>query len=205
MSGLLLVGGGGHCRSCIDVIEADARYTIRGVVDRQPAAVADLLGYPLLGDDAMLASLLELERNALVTVGQIKSAEARIRLYSLLKSIDAVLPTIVSPHAYVSKHAGLGEGTILFHGAIVNARAFIARNCIVNSRALVEHDAVVGDHSHISTGAIVNGSCHIGNGTFVGSGAVVHNGVKIGSGCVIAAGAVVKNDVPDGMLMRGDQ
>ncbi|MGO7134354.1 acetyltransferase [Rhizobium leguminosarum] len=205
MSGLLLVGGGGHCRSCIDVIEADARYAIRGVVDRQPAAVADLLGYPLLGDDAMLASLLERERNALVTVGQIKSAKARIRLYSLLKSIDAILPSIVSPYAYVSKHAGLGEGTILFHGAIVNARAFAGRNCIVNSRALVEHDAVVGDHCHVSTGAIVNGSCHIGNGTFVGSGAVVHNGVKIGSGCVIAAGAVVKNDVPDGTLMRGDR
>lgn len=205
MSGLLLVGGGGHCTSCIDVIEADARYAIRGIVDGQPVEGGDLLGYPHLGDDERLASLLEDERNALVTVGQIRSAETRIRVYSLLKSLGAVLPDIVSPHAYVSRHAGLGEGTMVFHGAIVNAGASVGRNCIVNSQALIEHDAAVGDHCHISTGARVNGGCHVGNGTFIGSGSVVYNAVRIGTGCVIAAGTVVRSDVPDGTLMRGDR
>jgi sugar O-acyltransferase (sialic acid O-acetyltransferase NeuD family) len=143
--------------------------------------------------------------DALVTVGQIRSSEARKRLYALLKSLGATLPGIVSPHAHLSRHAGIGEGTVVFHGAIVNAGAFVGHNGIVNSRALVEHDSIVGDHCHISTGAIVNGGCTIGEGTFIGSGAIVHNGVNIGSGCVIAAGTVVKSDVPDGTLLRGDR
>ena len=202
MNGLLLVGGGGHCRSCIDVIEADGRHAIRGIVDRRPAAMSDLLGYRYLGDDGMLAALLKDGCDALVTIGQIKSADVRIRIYTLLKSLGATLPAIASPHAHISRHAGLEEGTVVFHGAIVNAGASVGRNCIVNSRALIEHDVTVGDHCHISTGALVNGGCHIGGSTFVGSGAVIHNSVRIGSGCIIAAGAVVKNDVSDGTVMR---
>jgi len=205
VNGLLLVGGGGHCGSCIDVIEADARYRIRGIVDQNPPAAADMLGYPFLGDDSFLPALLQGGGNALVTVGQIRSAEPRKRLYALLKSLGATLPGIVSSHAHLSRHAGIGEGTVVFHGAIVNAGAIVGHNGIVNSRALVEHDSIVGDHCHISTGAIVNGGCTIGEGTFIGSGAIVHNGVNIGSGCVIAAGTVVKSDVPDGTLLRGDR
>ena len=30
---LLLLGGGGHCKSCIEVIEAEANFTIAGILD----------------------------------------------------------------------------------------------------------------------------------------------------------------------------
>jgi sugar O-acyltransferase (sialic acid O-acetyltransferase NeuD family) len=200
---LLLLGGGGHCRSCIDVIESEKSFVIRGIIDRQSPSVQELLGYPFLGSDDGLDGLLQESRDALVTVGQIKSAAVRVRLYSLLKAAGAVLPVIVSPLAHVSSHGGVGEGTVVFHGAIVNARADVGRNCIINSRALVEHDTTIGNHCHVSTGAIVNGGCSVGDETFIGSGAVLYNGVKIGSGCVIAGGAVVRSDLPDGTVFRG--
>jgi sugar O-acyltransferase (sialic acid O-acetyltransferase NeuD family) len=203
VKGLLLLGGGGHCRSCIDVIETEKSFVIRGVIDWQAPSARDLLCYPYLGSDDELDALLRHGRDALVTVGQIKSAAVRVRLYTLLKTTGATLPVIISPHAYVSAHGGVGEGTVVFHGAIVNACADIGRNCIINSRALVEHDATIGDHCHVSTGAIVNGGCSVGDETFIGSGAVVYNGVTIGSGCVIAGGAAVSRDLPDGTVYRG--
>lgn len=203
MKTLILLGGGGHCRSSIDVIEAERSFAIRGIVDRQQPTAEELLGYPCLGSDEDLPALLSLEPHALVTVGQIRSAAARVRLYGLLKSSGAVLPAIVSPHAHISVHGGVEEGTMVFHGAIVNARAHVGRNCIVNTRALVEHDTVIGDHCHVSTGAIVNGGCSVGPQTFIGSGAVVYHGVRIGMGCVIAAGTVVKSDLPDATVYRG--
>jgi sugar O-acyltransferase (sialic acid O-acetyltransferase NeuD family) len=202
VKGLILVGGGGHCRSCIDVIEAGSTYAITGIVDRAPVLPDQLLGYTFLGTDALLPELVKLHRNALVSVGQINSPRPRMRLYTLLRSIDAILPTIVSPHGYVSRHAQVGEGTVVFHGAIVNAAGEVGKNCIINSRALIEHDALVGDHCHVSTGAIVNGGCNIGEGTFIGSGAVLHQGVRVGAACIIAAGAVVKADIPDGTTFR---
>ena len=113
MTALLFVGGGGHCRSCIDVIEAEGRYQIVGVVQPISGVHESLLCYPVVGTDEDLAALLARTPKALVTVGQIKSAETRIRLFNKLKSHSAELPVIQAPTAYCSRHAVVGEGSIL--------------------------------------------------------------------------------------------
>ena len=160
MRSLLLVGGGGHCRSCIDVIEAAEIYRIEGII--QPKESAGLiLGYPVIGSDADLPQLLTTSKSALVTVGQIRTPEIRIRLFDSLKQLGAELPIVTSPRAYCSKRSKIGQGSIIMHGAIVNAGACIGDNCIVNSQALVEHHVEIDDHCHISTGARVNGNVSI--------------------------------------------
>ena len=201
MKSLLLIGGGGHCHSCIDVIEATEIYQIKGLV--QPKLSSELiLGYPIIGSDDDLPKLLKDVKSALITVGQIKNSEIRIRLFDLLKQLGAELPVIISPRAYCSKHAVLGEGLIVMHGAIITASACIGNNCIVNSQALVEHDVEIDDHCHISTGARVNGNVTIGKGSFIGSGAIVREGIKVGENVIIGAGQVVTQDVPNGTVVK---
>lgn len=194
---IILVGGGGHCRSCIDVIEASGAYEIAGVVDRAELQEG-VLGYRWLGKDTDLPALIAAHRHALVSIGQIGSAALRTRLFSELMSLGAAFPTIVSPNAAVSRHAEIGAGSIVMHGAIVNAGARIGRNVIINSRALVEHDAVIGDHSHISTAAVVNGGTSVGDGSFIGSGAVLMHGLSIGAGSVVGMGLSVRKSHPEG-------
>jgi len=178
--GILLIGAGGHCKSCIDVIEQDGRFSIAGIVDRPGAdSPADVLGYPLIGTDNDLVELRKRIDYALVTVGQVQSADVRIRLYNRFIELGYNLPAIISPHAHVSRYASVGAGTIVMHGATVNAAASVGVNCIINSHCLIEHDARVADHCHISTGAIVNGQAVVGLGSFVGSGAVVVQGEQV--------------------------
>ncbi len=136
MISLLLVGGGGHCRSCIDVIEAQGRYAVAGIVQPRDEGNESVLGYPILGTDEDLPALLVQHPNALITVGQIKTPDVRIRLFAQLKCLRATLPVIVSPIAYVSRHADINEGTIVMHGAIVNAGARVGRNVILNKPSL---------------------------------------------------------------------
>ncbi|MDP2782318.1 NeuD/PglB/VioB family sugar acetyltransferase [Devosia sp.] len=188
---LILIGGGGHCASCIDVIEQENKFTIAGFVDINDAVVK-LLGYSLLGSDDDLKRLKADYDYAFVTVGQIKSPEMRMRLYENIKSLGFRLPAIVSPRAYVSKHASVGEGTIIMHDALINVRATIGNNCIINSKALIEHDAVVKDNCHISTAAIVNGGTIVRQGTFVGSNAVTREGVQTRENDFIKAGELFK-------------
>ncbi len=202
MNGILLIGGGGHCRAAIDVIEAEGRFIIRGIVQPKADGVIPVLGYPVLGEDADLPVLLADTPQALVTVGQIKTHAIRLRLFEQLKKFGAVMPVIISPKAYVSRHGCVEEGSLILHGAIVNAGAQIGLNCIVNSLALIEHDAKIGNHCHISTGARVNGGVIIEDGCFVGSGAVLHEGIRIGSGSVIGAGCVVTGDVAPNTLLK---
>lgn len=202
MTPLLLVGGGGHCRSSIDVIESSKTHEIIGVVERSVGIKGDVLGYPILGTDDMLSQLLAKWNSALITVGHIASPEVRIRLYEFARSTGATLPIIVSANAYVSKHARIWDGTIVMHGVTVNANAEIGVNCIINTQALVEHDAVIEAHCHISTGARINGGAIIGEGSFIGSGTVVHHDVRIGPNCVVAAGSIVRRDLPPGTKVK---
>ncbi len=202
MTPLLLIGGGGHCRSCIDVIEASGRYEIAGIVDVNETSGAASLGYPWLGTDDDLPALLRQYRSALITVGQIKTPDVRIALFEKLLVLGAEFPVIVSPRAYVSRHAVVQRGTIVMHGAVVNASASVGENCIINSQALIEHDASVAAHCHLSTGTRLNGGAHVDVGSFIGSGAVVHHGVRIAGRCIVGAGAVVTKNLNEGTTFR---
>ena len=202
MDEIILVGAGGHARSCMDVIELTGLYKIAGLVEKNDANSNESLGYPVLGTDDDLSDLRKEYKFALVSVGQIKSAEIRIKLFQLLREMDYALPAIVSPRAYISKYAQIGDGTIIMHDAIVNANARIGKNCIINSKVLVEHDAIIGDHCHIATGAIVNGEVTIGSESFIGSRAVTKQSISIGNNCVIGAGIVIKTDVKSNQVIK---
>ncbi|WP_312905603.1 NeuD/PglB/VioB family sugar acetyltransferase [Stutzerimonas nitrititolerans] len=166
---IILVGGGGHCRSVIDVIEQQGKYKIDGIVDLKENIGEKVLGYPVIACDNQLRELFSSCKNALITVGHIKTNSLRLKLYESLKGIGYKLPVITSPLAYVSRHAQIGEGTVIMHHALVNANANIGKNCIINSKALIEHDAQVGDHCHVSTASVLNGGVVVENNTFVGS------------------------------------
>ena len=188
---IILIGGGGHCRACIDVIEQEGRFTIAGIVDVPEKKQHNVLGYPVIGSDADLAELIKTFPNVLITLGQIKSPTRRMELFNDLMQMGARFPVIQSPLAYVSPHAQVAEGTIVMHHALINAGARVGRNCIINTKALVEHDAVIEDHCHISTGAVVNGGVKIGSGSFFGSGAVSKEYTSIPSNSFIKANSLI--------------
>jgi len=202
---ILLIGGGGHCKAVIDVIEAANAWRIAGIVEAPGSDVRDVLGYPVVGHDDKLDALFAHCQNALVTVGQIKTPNVRMRLFARLREIGFSLPTIVSPLARVGRGATIGEGTVLMHFAQIGPDARVGANTIVNSRALIEHDAVVGDHCHVATSAVVNGATRVGNGTMIGSGAVCREGIAIGEHVLIPMGSRVRKSVPDDTLYLGDQ
>jgi sugar O-acyltransferase (sialic acid O-acetyltransferase NeuD family) len=189
---IILIGGGGHCKSCIDVIEQEGRFTIAGIVDVPEKKHDNVLGYPVNGSDADLAELIKTFPNVLITLGQIKSPTRRIELFNDLMQMGACFPVIKSPLAYVSPHAQVAEGTIVMHHALINAGARIGRNCIINTKALVEHDAVIEDHCHISTGAVVNGGVKIGRGSFFGSGAISKEYTSIPANSFIKANSLYR-------------
>ena len=197
MDNIILIGGGGHAKACIDVIEQGKLYRVAGIIEKEGSHNDSVLGHSILGYDIDLKKLRNKYEYALITIGQINSPSARINAFGILKSLEFVLPTIKSPLAYVSKHAQIGEGTIIMHGALVNAGAKIGSNCIINSNALVEHDVRIGDHCHISTMAIVNGEVTVGEGTFIGSGAITKQSITIGKSCIIGSGCVLKQNIPD--------
>lgn len=195
---ILLLGAGGHARACIDVIEQHGEYAILGLIGAEGEVGRTVLGYPVLGSDNQLPVLLEQADFGIVVVGQIKTPEPRMRLFSMLEACSRLAPVIISPRAYVSPHAHIGPGSLVLHGAIVNAGAVIGKNCIINSLSLVEHDVRVGDHCHVATGARLNGGADVGEGCMLGSGCTIREGVRIGQRSLIGMGQAVRRNVSDG-------
>ena len=178
MAQIVLIGGGGHCKSVIDVIEQEGSFEIAGIVDKPELFGSSILGYPVIGSDLDLKNLAKKYRNAMITVGQIKSPLLRIKLYELANE-SGFLPSVISPTAYMSKHSKIGNGSVVMHNATVNANVSIGDNCIINSKALIEHDCYVSNHCHISTNAIVNGNVKIESNCFIGSSATIRESITI--------------------------
>jgi len=190
MEKIILIGGGGHCRSVIDVIELEKKYEIAGIVDKKELFGESILGYKVIASDEELVELFKTYKSAVVTVGQLHSNVVRLKLFGILKEIGYELPLIKSPLAYISQHSKLGEGTVVMHHALVNSNVSIGKNCIINTKALIEHDVIVEDNCHISTASVVNGGVIVKQGTFFGSNAVSKEAVEVQG--FIKAGSLVK-------------
>ena len=190
---LILLGGGGHCKSVIDVAES-AGYNILGILDMPEEVGKSVFNYKVVGTDDNIPQYID-KADFVITVGFIKNPTVRIYLYNRVRKAGGKLATIVASTAYVSRYASLGEGTVVMHQAVVNAGVKIGNNVIINTFTNIEHDTVVGNQCHISTGTMVNGDCKIGKRVFIGSHSVLTNGIEVGDDIVVGAGSVVRKSI----------
>lgn len=195
MEPIVLLGGGGHCKSCIDVIEQSKLYKIVGILDMAEKLGQRILNYPIIGTDEEIEKFVSECPNFLITVGQIENPSARIKIYEKVKKAGGILPVIISKGAYVSSHAKVSEGSIIMNGAIINAGAKVGKACIINTKALIEHETEIGDFCHISTAANINGQVKVGNQSFIGSTTVVANNLNLCHKVTIGAGSQVLRDI----------
>ncbi len=192
MKKLYLIGGGGHCKSCIDVIEQQGEFEIKGIFDLEENLGKNVLNYQIIDIDNNLEKYVDDENYFLITIGYIKTPKLREELFQKLLKTNANIATVISPRAYVSRYAKVGVGTIIMHDALINANVDIGRNCIINSKALLEHDVLVEDNCHISTASVLNGGVTIEKNSFIGSNSTVIQGVNILANSFIKAGSLIK-------------
>lgn len=200
---LLLIGGGGHCKSVIDSVISAGEYSEIGVIDSTTNNIYQEVR--VVGDDGNLASLLkEGWEYAFVTVGSVGDTKTRRKLFNLVKSLGFIVPVILDPTSAVAKEATIGEGTYVGKNSVVNSCASIGTCAIVNTGAIVEHDCEIGDFAHISPGVVLCGGVHIGNDSHLGSGSVVRQQILIGNDVMIGAGSVVVSNIEDGVKAYGN-
>lgn len=194
MTEIVLIGSGGHAKSCLEVIRTKKNLKVVGYVSNLREKVKI---FRYLGTDKDLIKIRKKYRNVHLGIGFIKNYKLRLRIINKLKKLKFFFPKIISNNSLVSKNAKIGNGTIVMNFCIVNYDAQIGENSIINNKALIEHDVKIGSNCHISTSVTINGNCKIGNNTFIGSGVIVNNGVKIGNNCLVGSGLTIKKDMRD--------
>lgn len=129
--------------------------------------------------DEHLNLLSKKYNNALVSVGQIREFQTRLKIYYKLKKMNFNLPKIISPFAVVAKSSNIGEGTVVMPGVVIGANVKIGKNCIINSKSLIEHGSIVDDNTHIATSVTINSGTKIGANSFIGSNSTIAQEVII--------------------------
>lgn len=196
---IIVIGAGGHAKVIIEVIRAAGHYDILGLID--PGEIRSLLGVPVLGDDAQVASLYQRGvRTAVVALG---NNRLRQEIGTQLCAVGFDLPALVHPGACLSPSARIEGGAVVMCGATVGTEATVRRLAIINTGAIVEHDNDIGEAAHIGPGCALAGSVRIGERALVGVGSAVRPNVSIGADATVGAGSAVVADVPPGAVVGG--
>ena len=199
---LALVGGGGHALSCAEVIESTGTHVIIGFFDPNKAAILSQYGYKYLGSDTHLRGSLDDDLEWAISVGQIKSPKHRTNIFKTLVSLGAKLPSFLASSCLFASGAVIGQGSMVFHKALVNRGVSIGDNTIINSLSLLEHGVTIGNHCHIAPNTTILGDVTVQDACFIGAGATVFPGVKIGKNSVIGAASVIREHIPSGSIIK---
>ncbi|MGL5152400.1 MAG: NeuD/PglB/VioB family sugar acetyltransferase [Clostridium sp.] len=193
MENIILVGGGGHCRSIIDSM--GIRYKIVGIFDIDKT-LGELEGIKVYHNDNEIGSFINKGvRNAFVALGGIMNSYNREQIYTKLKKYGFNIPRIIDNTAIIARGTVLGEGVFIGKGVIINSGTTIGKCSIINSGSIVEHDCKISDFVHIAPGAVVCGGVQVGGGSHVGANATLIEGVTVKENVMIGAGSVVIGDL----------
>ncbi len=200
---IVLLGGGGHCRSVLDSLLSSGLYNEIGIIDYEKSASA--LGVDVIGSDDDLPRLKdEGWREAFITVGSIGATQIRRKLYSIVNDLGFFIPAIIDPTATIARGVTIGKGTFVGKRSVVNAGATIGTCAILNTGSIIEHDCSISDFAHVSPGATLCGQVLVGADSHIGAGSVIRQGIKIGCNSLIGAGSVVVEDIPNGVKAYGN-
>ena len=187
---MYLYGAGGHSKVITDILNSLGT-TVIGMFDDSPSTarfknmeIRD--GIHLLGD-----GFPTLDAPLIISVGN------NLRRAELASLINATYGTAIHGTAIISDKATIDVGTVVLHGAIVQAGTKIGAHVLINTAASIDHDNIIGDYVHISPHATLCGHVQVGEGTHIGAGAIAIPSIRIGRWCTIGAGAVVIGDIPD--------
>ena len=117
----------------------------------------------------------------------------------------------IEPGAIIREQVEIGENAVIMMGAILNIGAVVGKGTMIDMGAVLGGRATVGERCHIGAGAVLAGVIEpasaqpviIEDDVLIGANAVVIEGVRVGKGSVVAAGSIVIQDVPAGVVVAG--
>ena len=200
---VLILGGGGHAKMCIDIIRQQGALEPIGIIDTIKTPGEGVFGIPVLGGDEVLQTLRDKGvKLAVLGVGAVLNHSVREKLHAKLMEHGFQVPNIIHPSASIEPSVELGDGNQIMQGAIIGSAVTIGDNCIVNSGSVISHDSSIAKHVHIAPGAVLAGGVQVGAGSVVGMGSTVFLGVQVGQNVMINNGVHIFDDVASDSIVK---
>ena len=203
MSGIAIIGAGGHGRVIATVLQA-ANTAVAGFID---SGVKGELPFPLLGEDNDIPWLKDdgIINSFIIGLGSIKGGPSlRATLFDKMIGHGLAPAVAIHPMSILSPGVKLGAGCVVMAGAIINTGTSVGKNSIINTGAIIDHDGEIGDHVHIAPGVTLSGNVTIGDNSLIGVGSTIRQSITIGKNVTLGAGSVVIRDISDDATAYGN-
>jgi sugar O-acyltransferase (sialic acid O-acetyltransferase NeuD family) len=206
---VLIWGGGGHAKMCIDILRQSNSFSIAGIIDSMKHGVAEsILGVPVIGKDENDFARLYKQgyRLAILGIGLVEKHRTREKLYFTLREMGFDLPNIIHPKACVEPSVRIdGDGNQIMANAVIGSDVRIGSNCVINCGSIISHDSIIDSSVHVAPGAILAGSVKVGRNTLIGMGCTVFLRVEIGADVVVHNGVNVFRNIADNEVVSKDK
>lgn len=195
MKKIIVIGSGGHAKVIIDIINCMGNYEIIGITSNSLEKGVTFCGFPVIGDDNVLANFNPNEHQIAMGLGGYTDNYLREKVYKYVKNLGLTFINIVHPSASISKTANLGEAVVIFPGVVLNTEVKVGNNSIVATCSSIDHETIIGDNVLVSAGVTIGAYSIIHDNALIALGAKIISGVEIGKNALVAAGAVVIKNV----------
>lgn len=195
MKNIVIIGAGGVGRETSLIIqqinELEPTWNLIGFIDDNKDNWGKVInGYSVIGG---IDSLEFLTPDTYVVIA-IANYEVKKNIVNKINN-KLKFATIIHPKVWVHDYMTIGQGTIIYEGAILTANIEIGNHVIISPKCGVGHDSIIKDYVSLLWNVNVSGNDIIDEGVMMGSGSTVIQGNKIGKGSNIGAGAVVIEDI----------
>ncbi len=201
---IYVLGIGHNSMDCIE-LAIECGYEVVGLYHYDSLRTNEVVhGFTILGsfDDLFNSDLVE-GNNFLLSMG---NNQIRATLFQRIIGLGGFVPTIIHPHATVSKFAKVSQlGVLVYPYAYIKADSEVGDNTIVLSHVSIAHTTKIGCHCLISVGAIVGAYVSVEDFVVFGMGALsISKKVGIiGHHALIGVRSLITHDVPPYAIMAG--
>lgn len=128
----------------------------------------------------------------------------RFKLYEKFVELGGIYSSTISKNAEIGSFGlTILEGCNILSGVKVSNDVEIGLGTMIYYNSIITHDVTIGKFCEISPDVKLLGKCKISDFVQIGAGAIIFPNVKIGHHSIIGAGSIVRNNVPENVMVAG--
>ncbi len=197
MKNIVIIGAGGVGKEAALIIDQINNFiptwNVIGFLDDNPKNLGKILnGHRIIGNVELLNNM----NNDIYLVVAIANYKTKKSIVSKLKG-KFEFATLIHPRVSIHDFMTVGNGTIIYEGAILTTNIKIGEHVIISPKCGIGHDSIVKDYVSLLWNVNISGGDTIEEGVLMGSGSTIIQNLSIGKGSIIGAGCVVVKDIPE--------
>lgn len=203
MKTLYLCGAGNPegVRLALSINEAQQRWTRLAILDDDPSKRGQqILGVEILGPFSLLQQADP--TSAEVTNMVARTTQGRLGAFRKIQQYGIPFATLIDPSVDITG-VELGCSITVYRNILFCANATVGEGSVIFAGAIVGHGCRIGQGCIIAPGAVINARVELGDGVYVGTNASIMPDLSIGAGSIVGANSAVVQDVPAETTVMG--